>query len=102
MPQRRCDERLSNRRHFGGPVTFSNAQFTQGTGSVSSTSTNGNQVLINLTGVTNAQTIQVTLVAVNDGTATSDVSIPMSILIGHVNPSGLVDGNDLSPVHAHT
>lgn|GEM_PF-5963122 len=72
------------------------------TGSVSSTSTNGNQVLINLTGVTNAQTIQVTLVAVNDGTATSDVSIPMSILIGDVNASGLVDGNDVSPVQADT
>jgi acid phosphatase len=87
---------------FGGPVTFSNAQFTQGTGSVSSTSTNGNQVLINLTGVPNAQTIQVTLVAVNDGTATSDVSIPMSILIGDVNASGLVDGNDVSAVQADT
>jgi phospholipase C len=51
---------------------------------------------------TNAQTIQVPLVAVNDGTATSDVSIPMSILIGDVNASGLVDGNDVSAVQADT
>lgn len=87
---------------FGRPVTFSNAQVTQGTGSVSSTSTNGNQVFVNLTGVANAQTIQVTLVAVNDGTATSDVSIPISILIGDVNASGLVDGNDVSAVQSRT
>ena len=80
---------------FGTPVTFSTAQMTQGTGSVSSTSTNNNHVFINLTGVTNAQTIQVTLVGVNDGTGTNNVTIPMSILLGDTNGSGLVDSGDV-------
>ena len=81
---------------FGGPVTFSNAQVTQGTGTAASTSTNGNQVFVNLTGVTNAQTIQVTLFAVNDGTSTNDVTIPMSILIGDTTGDGFVNSADIS------
>jgi hypothetical protein len=85
---------------FGGPVTFSNAQVTKGTGSVSSTSTNGSQVFINLTGVTNAQTIQVTLLGVNDGTSTVNVTIPMSILLGDVNGNGVVSNGDVSLVQA--
>jgi hypothetical protein len=85
---------------FGTLVTFSNAQVTQGTGSVSSTSTNGNQVFINLTGVSNAQTIQVTLVAVNNGSTTADVSIPMAILLGDVNGNGVVSNTDVSLVKA--
>ena len=81
---------------FGTPVTFSTAQVTQGTGSVSSTSTNNNQVFINLTGVTNAQTIQVTLVGVNDGVATNNVTIPMSILTADTNADGFVNSADIS------
>src|SRR6202011_1478767 len=73
---------------FGGPVTFSNAQVTRGTGTASSISTSGDQVLVNLTGVTNAQTIQVTLFAVNDGTGPNDVSFPMSVLIGDRTDNG--------------
>jgi hypothetical protein len=87
---------------FGGPVTFSTAQVTQGTGSVASTSMNGNQVFINLTGITNAQTIQVTLAAVNDGSTTQNVTIPMSILLGDVNGSGRVDAADVSSVRQQT
>jgi hypothetical protein len=87
---------------FGAPVTFSNAQVAKGTGSVSSTTTNGSQVFINLTGVTNAQTIQVTLAGVNDGTSTTNLTIPMSILVGDVNASRQVDGNDVSAVQSQT
>jgi len=87
---------------FGGPVTFSAAQVTQGTGSVSSTSTNGNQVFINLTGVTNAQTIQVTLVSVNDGTTTADVSIPMSILVGDTTGNGVVNSSDIAQTQSQS
>ena len=83
---------------FGGPVTFSNVQVTMGTGSVSSTSTSGSQVFVNLTGVTNAQTIQVTLVSVNDGTSTTNVTIPMSVLLGDVDASRRVDSSDVFQV----
>jgi hypothetical protein len=85
---------------FGGPVTFATAQVTQGTGSISSTSTNGDQVFINLTGVTNAQTIHVTLVGVNDGTSTTNVTIPMGVLLGDVNGNGVVSNGDVSLVKA--
>lgn len=81
---------------FGTPVTVASAQFTEGAGSVSSTTTSGNQVFVNLTGVANGQTIKVTLLAVNDGVATSNVTIPMSILIGDVNANGSVTGADVN------
>ena len=87
---------------FGTPVTFAGAQVTQGTGTAASTSTSGNQVFVNLTGVTNAQTIQVTLFAVNDGTATNDVSIPMSVLIGDTTANGAVNSSDISQTQSQS
>jgi hypothetical protein len=87
---------------FGGPVTLANAQVTQGTGSVSSTTTNNNQVFVNLTGVTNAQTIQVTLFAVNDGTITSNVTVPMSILVGDTTANGAVNSSDISQTQSQS
>ena len=69
---------------------------TQGTGSVSSTRQNGNQVFVNLTGITNAQTIQVTLVGVNDGTNVANVVIPMGVLLGDVNSSRRTDAGDVT------
>ena len=42
----------------------------------------GNTVTVNLTGVTNAQTIMVTLSSVNDGTTMGNVVVPMSVLNG--------------------
>jgi len=87
---------------FGGPVTFSSARVSTGTGTVSSTSTSGNQVFVNLTGVSNAQTIQVTFLAVNDGTATTNLTIPMSVLLGDVNGSRDVDSADVFLVRQQT
>ena len=87
---------------FGGPVTLANAQVTQGTGSVSSTTPNNNQVFVNLTGVTNAQTIQLTLFAVNDGTITSDVTVPMSILVGDTTANGAVNSSDIAQTQSQS
>jgi hypothetical protein len=87
---------------FGTAVTFAGAQVTQGTGTAASTSTSGNQVFVNLTGVTNAQTIQVTLFAVNDGTATNDVSIPMSILVGDTTANGSVNSSDIAQTQSQS
>ena len=42
----------------------------------------GGVVTINLTGVTDAQRLGVTLANVNDGTSTGDVLVPMGVLIG--------------------
>jgi hypothetical protein len=85
---------------FGAPITFSDAQVTQGSGSVSSTSTSGNQVFLNLTGVTNAQTIQVTLMGVSGPISAADFVIPMSVLLGDVNANGVLTNADVSLVKA--
>ncbi len=88
---------------FASPVTFSGASVIAGTGTVSSTTGSGTTVAtINLSSVTNAQTLTVTLQGVSDGTNTVDVPIQMSVLLGDVNASGLVDGNDVAIVQGQT
>ncbi len=79
--------------NFAVPVTFSSASTTAGT--VASTSTMGNSVLVNLTGVPNAQTITVTLTGVNTGTTTGNVSVPMGVLLGDTTPNGMVNSSDI-------
>ena len=78
-------------------VTFTSASVTSGTGSVASSAGSGTTgVTVNLTGVTDAQYVTVTLLGVNDGTNTNDVAVRMGVLIGDVNASGRVDGSDVS------
>ena len=67
-----------------------------GTGGVSNggmITISGNVVTIPLTGVTNAQTINVTLNSVNGST---NVVIPMNVLIGDANGNGSVNASDVS------
>jgi hypothetical protein len=86
---------------FPTAVTFSGAALTAGTGNVSSTSGSGtNQVTVNLTGVTNAQTIAVTLIGVNNGPTTGNVSISMGVLLGDVSSNGIVSNTDVGLVKA--
>jgi hypothetical protein len=88
---------------FGVPIiSVTNATVSSGTGSVSTFVVSGSQVIVNLSGVANAQTITITLTGVNDGTNVADVSIPMGVLLGDVNASRGVDGNDVSAVQSHT
>ena len=81
---------------FATPVTFTSASVTSGAGSVASSSASGNQITVNLTGITNAQRIAITLVGVNDGTNIGNVTIPMGVLLGDTNASSRVDGSDVS------
>jgi hypothetical protein len=81
---------------FAGPVTFSTANFTSGTGSVGSTSNVGNQVTLNLTGVTNLQTITMALFDTNDGAHSGDVGVRMGMLIGDASGNGTVNSTDVS------
>ena len=81
---------------FAAPVTISSAAVTQGTGSVSGTSIVGNDVILNLSGVQNAQTIAITLFGVNDGNGAANVVVPMSILLGDTTASGVVNSTDVS------
>ncbi|HZI32072.1 MAG TPA: dockerin type I domain-containing protein [Candidatus Binatia bacterium] len=81
---------------FTNNVTVQNATVTAGTGSVTNFVVVGNVVTVDLTGVSNAQTITVTLTNVSDGTNTSDVEGAMSVLIGDTNHDNFVDSVDTS------
>jgi N-acetylneuraminic acid mutarotase len=86
---------------FATNVTVGGASVTSGTGSATF-SVSGAVVTVNLTGVTNAQRIIVTLSNVNDGTTTGDVSIPMGVLAGDTNASGAVSAADVSQTKAQS
>jgi hypothetical protein len=82
---------------FANAVTFTNASVAVGAGSVSSSNGNGTTtVTVNLTGVTNAQRITVTLSGVSDGTSTGDINVPMGVLLGDTNGNGSVNASDVS------
>ncbi len=82
---------------FSSPVTVGSAAVTSGTGSVvGSPIVAGNVVTINLTGVTNAQTIMVTLSNVSDGVNIGNLVVPMGILQGDTSGNGAVTGTDVS------
>lgn len=81
---------------FNNNVSVQNATVTAGTGNVTNFVVVGNVVTVNLTGVTNAQTITVTLSGVSDGTNTSDVEAAMGVLIGDTNADKFVDAIDTS------
>ncbi|HLW34827.1 MAG TPA: dockerin type I domain-containing protein, partial [Chthoniobacterales bacterium] len=81
---------------FTNNVSVRNATVMAGTGSVTNFVVVGNVVTVNLTGVTNAQTITVTLSNVSDGTNTSDVEAAMGVLTGDTNHDKFVDSIDTS------
>lgn len=88
-------------------TNVSKATVTSGTGSVASSKIDGNDAhnyLVNLTGVTNAQYLTVSLTNVHDsaGNGSNAVSATMGVILGDVNATGSVDGNDVSAVQSHT
>ena len=65
--------------------------------------TDTNQYIANLSGVPNASHVSVSLNGVADSANNvGDVSAHMDVLLGDVNQTGGVDGNDVSSVQAHT
>ena len=82
---------------FSTTVTVQSASVTSGTGMVSSFSGSGtSEITVNLTGVTDAQRITMTLHNVNNGNVTGDVPISMGVLIGDVNGNGTVSAADVA------
>jgi hypothetical protein len=86
---------------FAVPVTaLSEATVTpggSGSGNVAGTPIiNGNEVTVNLTNVSNAQTLTINLIGVSDGTKSGDVSVPMSVLAGDTNDDGSVNSTDIA------
>ena len=80
--------------NFPSPIGLTSASVTAGTGTVSNFTVSGGQVTVNLTGVANAQTVVLTLFGVNNGTTTSDVSVPMGVLLGDTNGDAFVNTGD--------
>jgi hypothetical protein len=66
--------------------------------------TDTHEYIVNLTGVPNASHVNVTLNGVTDSAPSSGNVGPvrMDVLLGDVNQTGGVDGNDVSAVQAHT
>ena len=88
---------------FAGAVTLSNASVTSGTGSVSSFTGSGTTTLtIGLTGVTSAQRITLTLAGVSSGPSTTNVGVPMGILVGDTNGNGSVTSSDIAQTKAQS
>jgi hypothetical protein len=81
---------------YSAPVTFNSASLVANGGTISSSNSSGNQITINLTGVTDAQTLRITLSGVTDGTHTGDTVIPMSVLLGDTSGNGAVNASDVS------
>ena len=82
--------------NFAAPVTVGSATVTTGTGSASGFSVNGSQVTVDLTGVSNAQVLTLTLGSVNDGIHLGNVTVSLGVLAGDVNGNGSANASDVS------
>jgi hypothetical protein len=81
--------------------TVGGANIVSGTGSVAASGIDPNDphnYIVNLTGVTNEQTITVTLTSVTDvqGGSSAVLSVPMGTLLGDVNGDGFVNAGDIA------
>jgi len=57
---------------------------------------NGSLITVNLTNVSNAQVLTIHLPSVTDGTRTSNIDIPMGVLLGDTTNSRVVNASDVS------
>jgi hypothetical protein len=100
---------------FASPVTVigngeAKAQVTGGTGEVGSggvangnaITVSGNDVIVPLTNVANAQRLTISLYGVSDGTTSGSVAVPMKVLLGDTTNNGVVSSSDLGQVKAQT
>ncbi|MEP6810175.1 MAG: dockerin type I domain-containing protein [Chthoniobacterales bacterium] len=82
---------------LAGNVTYQDASVSPGTGSVTTISGNGTStVQVDLTGVTNLQTLTVNLIGVSDGLNMANLSVPVGILLGDTNGNGSVTSTDIA------
>ncbi len=91
---------------FATPVTVTGASVTPGaggSGSVSGAPTvSGNTVTVNLTNVSNAQTLAVNLLGVSNGAGNGDVSIPVAVILGDTTANGSVNSSDVGEAKANS
>jgi len=91
---------------FARPIGLNGATVTPGSGGTASVSgapsVSGNQVTVNLTNVSNAQTLTVNLLGVNDSINTDDVPVRLSILVGDTTGNGLVNSSDVAQTRSQS
>jgi hypothetical protein len=85
---------------FANPVTgAAGVSITGGSGSISSTSIqNSIEYVVNLTGVSNAQRLTITLTGVRDtaGDRTDTLAVPLAVLVADTNADKFTDAVDVS------
>ena len=89
---------------FANPVTVGSASVSSidGQAMVSSSSVNGPVITVNLTKVTNAQTITISLTNVSDGTNVGNVGVAMGVLAGDTTANGAVNSSDIAQTQAQS
>ena len=88
---------------FANAVSVESVSVTSIDGQASAQpSVNGAEVTLDLTAVANAQTLQITLVNVSDGTSTGNIVIPMGVLAGDTTGNGSVTGSDVGQTKAQS
>jgi hypothetical protein len=93
---------------FANPLaSVGSAALTSGTGVVASKqidTSDAHKYVVNLSGVIDAQTVRVTLNNVSDsaGHFSSNVSATMTVLVGDVNGTGVIDSGDVFLVRQQT
>ena len=89
--------------HFVNPVLSCGAATSSNGTASNDPASGGNDCLVDLTGIPNAQYTTVTLNGVVDSQGNQgNVPGTFGVLLGDVNGSGLVDGNDVSAVQSQT
>jgi RHS repeat-associated protein len=85
---------------FPRAITFTSASMTTGNATITSAILSGDSksVTLNLTGVSDAQNVVVSLNNVNDGSVTNNVLIGVSVLLGDVDGNGVVNSLDTAQV----
>ncbi len=80
---------------FDGPISLTNATVTAPLGgSVTNFSASGSVVTVNLQGISNAQTVTVTLFGLS-GAVSGTVAVPMGVLLGDTNADTAVNSADI-------
>ena len=90
---------------FPSAVTFTNAAVTAGVGvraRAGSAGSGTNTVTVNLTGVVNAQRVEITLRSANNGTTSGDVGVQMGMLLGDTSGNASVNASDVSQTKARS
>src|SRR5205085_12335573 len=92
---------------FANPlVSVGGASVTSGTGSVGSSTigSDPHQYIVNLTVVSNAQRITITLTAITDtaGNSTASLPVTMGVLLGDTTANGVVNSSDIAQTQSQS